>query len=300
MSNIPPSVSIANSITQNLSLAKFLQDLKNTSGDMKACLGLTTRINEDIQYLVHLRNTYAVFMFNEPFLSKRQEKIISATQESLSITCRLFEGCGTGFGEGEQIPLSERMKWVLGNSSAFGRRTANLQRHHAGKAENFSDNFDAGITSAIELEEDQVDVGSVNQVALFNNQAYPPSIAPPLSHSSSISSVPTSPPSTHSELAHEFHERRIAQRHATQSSVYTLSSVPAIPEFKIREIEEKIVVDQNEVETRKISTNHRTEIVDSGTIDDEDDDPEAAFYRDLRRQEEERQRRLAARKATFL
>jgi hypothetical protein len=45
--------------------------------------------------------------------------------------CRLLEGCREEVYEGNAIPLASKMKWVLGDSVAFARRTANLQQQHA-------------------------------------------------------------------------------------------------------------------------------------------------------------------------
>lgn len=43
----------------------------------------------------------------------------------------LLEGCRREVYKDGKIPFSNKMRWVLGDSSAFIRRTANLQQQNA-------------------------------------------------------------------------------------------------------------------------------------------------------------------------
>jgi hypothetical protein len=125
---VPP---VAAAITASLTIATFIKDIKNTPADVKACFDLTSRVDEDLQYLISLRKTHEKYLSTVSDTANRQDRMIHATGKSILDICRLLEGCRKELYEGNTIPLSSRMKWVLGDSGAFLRRTSNLQQQHA-------------------------------------------------------------------------------------------------------------------------------------------------------------------------
>jgi hypothetical protein len=122
---------VSSTVNSCLSIARFIADIKNTPTDVKTCFDLTHRIEDDLQTLVILRTRHEKYLLTSPDGLKRIERIIQATRDSILDVCRLLEGCREEIYEGNMIPLSSKMKWVLGDSGAFARRTANLQQQHA-------------------------------------------------------------------------------------------------------------------------------------------------------------------------
>lgn len=61
---------------------------------------------------------------------KRLDRIIADANQSILDVGRLLEGCRRE-AHGGQVPMVGRMKWVMGDSTAFSRRTANLQQQHS-------------------------------------------------------------------------------------------------------------------------------------------------------------------------
>ena len=55
---------------------------------------------------------------------------IAQASESIIDVGRLLEGCRRE-AHGGKVPFQGRVKWILGNSTAFSKRTANLQQQHA-------------------------------------------------------------------------------------------------------------------------------------------------------------------------
>lgn len=125
-----PLSNIGSSISSAISLARFILDLKNTPTDVKTCLDLLSRVNEDLQDLISLRSKHLKQLSTTPDNLKRLFRIIVAANESILDVGRLLEGCRAE-ANGGQVPLKGRMKWVLGDSTAFMRRTGNLQQQHA-------------------------------------------------------------------------------------------------------------------------------------------------------------------------
>ncbi|KAF8852563.1 hypothetical protein BDZ45DRAFT_730080 [Acephala macrosclerotiorum] len=130
----PTSVfsNVASTIVSSLHLATFVKDLKNTPLDVKTCIALTTLISTDLQYLIKLRSlpSNITYLSQNPDLAARIDNIIISTQEAILDVCRLLEGCRQDVYEGGNVPLKERMRWVLGDSMAFKRREGNLQGVH--------------------------------------------------------------------------------------------------------------------------------------------------------------------------
>jgi hypothetical protein len=113
-----------------VTFSKFLYDLKNTPVDVKTCLDLVRRVDEDIQYAISLRGKNLKLLSDTPIELERLDRIIAAATESILDVGRLLEGCRRE-AHGGRVPIRGRMKWVLGDSTAFSRRTGNLQQQHA-------------------------------------------------------------------------------------------------------------------------------------------------------------------------
>jgi hypothetical protein len=122
---------VASTINSSLNIARFISDIKNTPTDVKTCFDLTRRIEEDLSTLINLRPRHEKYLLTVPETLKRIDRIIHGTKEGILDVCRLLEGCREEVYEGHTIPLSRKMKWVLGDSVAFSRRTTNLQQQHA-------------------------------------------------------------------------------------------------------------------------------------------------------------------------
>jgi hypothetical protein len=121
---------LASATSGIVTFSKFLYDLKNTPIDVKTCLDLVRRVDEDIQYAISLRGKNLKLLSDSPIELDRLDRIISAATESILDVGRLLEGCRRE-AHGGKVPIKGRMKWVLGDSTAFSRRTGNLQQQHA-------------------------------------------------------------------------------------------------------------------------------------------------------------------------
>jgi hypothetical protein len=122
--------SLASAINASVTFAKFVYEIKNTPTDVKTCLDLVRRVDEDIQYVISLRQTHLKHLSSNPDKLKRLDSIIASANQSILDVGRLLEGCRRE-AHGGQVPMKGRMKWVMGDSTAFARRTANLQQQHA-------------------------------------------------------------------------------------------------------------------------------------------------------------------------
>jgi hypothetical protein len=122
---------VTSSISSSLTIAKFVSDLKNTPTDVKTCFDLTARIDTDLQYLISLRSKHEKYFLTVPDNLDRLDHVIYSARQSLLDICMLLEGCRKEIYERGKIPFSSKMRWVLGDSGAFTRRTVNLQQQHA-------------------------------------------------------------------------------------------------------------------------------------------------------------------------
>jgi hypothetical protein len=121
---------VGTAVNTTITLVRFVHELKNTPTDVKTCLDLVSRVDEDIQYVIELREKHLKHLSSTPDELKRLDRIISCANQSILDVGRLLEGCRRE-AHGGQVPLGGRMKWVMGDSTAFSRRTANLQQQHA-------------------------------------------------------------------------------------------------------------------------------------------------------------------------
>jgi len=121
---------LASAVNAAVTFARFAYELKNTPTDVKTCLDLVARVNEDIQYAITLRAKNLKQLSMTPETLNRLDRIISQASDSIMDVGRLLEGCRRE-AHGGKVPFQGRMRWVLGDSTAFSRRTANLQQQHA-------------------------------------------------------------------------------------------------------------------------------------------------------------------------
>lgn len=122
---------VASTLASSITLVRFISDIKNTPADVKTCFDLTRRIEADLQALISLRTRHEKYLLTVPGALKRIDDIVYSTKDSILDVCKLLEGCRAEVYEGNSIPLGSKLKWVLGDSVAFTRRTANLQQQHA-------------------------------------------------------------------------------------------------------------------------------------------------------------------------
>jgi hypothetical protein len=122
---------VASSALSAVEIARFINEVKSTPTDVKTCFDLTTRVDADLQYLISLKIRHEKYLATIPETLRRLDQIIFGARESVMDVCGLLEGCRKEVYERGRIPFSNKMRWVLGDSSAFIRRTANLQQQHA-------------------------------------------------------------------------------------------------------------------------------------------------------------------------
>lgn len=118
------------SIGSTITLLRFVYDIKNTPVDVKTFLDLVHRVDEDLQYAVSLRGKHLKQLSESPIELRRLDGIIASATESILDVGRLLEPCRKE-ANGGKVPMMGRVKWVLGDSTAIARRTANLQQQHA-------------------------------------------------------------------------------------------------------------------------------------------------------------------------
>jgi hypothetical protein len=121
---------IGSTVASVVTFSRVLFDVKNTRTDVKTCLDLVQRVDQDIQYAISLRTKNLKLLSEAPDELRRIDGIISAATESILDVGRLLEGCRPE-AHGGRVPFRGKVKWVLGDSTAFSRRTGNLQQQHA-------------------------------------------------------------------------------------------------------------------------------------------------------------------------
>jgi hypothetical protein len=120
-----------NLISSTLTITQFIRGIRNAPLDVKGCLNLTGRVEMDRQHLISLQRKHQKYLETVPEIANRQTQIIHDARQSINDVCRLLEGCRPEVYEGQSIPLLAKMKWALGDNTAFGRRAVNLQQQHA-------------------------------------------------------------------------------------------------------------------------------------------------------------------------
>jgi hypothetical protein len=126
----PFSAAAFGSIGSTITLLRFAWDIKNTPVDVKTFLDLVHRVDEDLQYAISLRVKHLKLLSESPVELRRLDRIIESATESIFDVARLLEPCRKE-ANGGKVPMIGRIKWVLGDSTAISRRTANIQQQHA-------------------------------------------------------------------------------------------------------------------------------------------------------------------------
>jgi hypothetical protein len=121
---------LAAAVNTAVTFVRFAYEIKNTPTDVKTCLDLVCRVDEDIQFAINLRAQQARQLSMNPENLRRLDRIIAQASESIIDVGRLLEGCRRE-AHGGKVPFQGRVKWILGDSTAFSKRTANLQQQHA-------------------------------------------------------------------------------------------------------------------------------------------------------------------------
>lgn len=121
---------LASAVNTVVTFARFAYEIKSTPTDVKTCLDLVCRVDEDIQFAINLRTQHLQQLSANPETLKRLNRIIAQASESIIDIGRLLEGCRRE-AHGGKVPFEGRVKWILGDSMAFSRRTPNLQQQHA-------------------------------------------------------------------------------------------------------------------------------------------------------------------------
>jgi hypothetical protein len=121
---------LAAAVNTAVTFVRFAYEIKNTPTDVKTCLDLVCRVDEDIQFAINLRAQQAKQLSMNPENLRRLDRIIAQASESIIDVGRLLEGCRRE-AHGGKVPFQGRVKWILGDSTAFSKRTANLQQQHA-------------------------------------------------------------------------------------------------------------------------------------------------------------------------
>src|SRR5208282_3802956 len=93
----PASVAAAGGFLSALNAAvtfsKFVYELRNTPIDVKTCLDLVARVDEDIQFAISLRAKHLKQLEATPDELRRLNRIIASATESILNVGRLLEGC---------------------------------------------------------------------------------------------------------------------------------------------------------------------------------------------------------------
>jgi hypothetical protein len=128
--SLATAASLLSGLNASVTFSKFVYELKNTPIDVKTCLDLVARVDEDIQFAISLRAKHLKQLEGTPETLRRLDRIVADATESILNVGRLLEGCRRE-AHGGKVPMRGRVKWILSDSMAFSRRTANLQQQHA-------------------------------------------------------------------------------------------------------------------------------------------------------------------------
>ncbi|CZR50247.1 uncharacterized protein PAC_00119 [Phialocephala subalpina] len=116
---------LGSSLTATVTAANFIFALHNTPNDVRACAQLVTRVYDDLQFLITLRNSHQEYLEASPIERQRLDGIIAEAAKSLLAIGRKLEDCRAE-ANGGKVPLMGRMKWILGDSASFVLHSRNL------------------------------------------------------------------------------------------------------------------------------------------------------------------------------
>ena len=282
---------VTSTVSSSLTIAKFIKDIKNTPTDVKTCFDLTQRVKDDVQTLISLRARHEKYLLTVPDTLKHLDRIICDTNDSILDVCSLLEGCRKEVYEDNMIPFGRKVKWVLGDSAAFARRTANLQQQHATLNREILGLRQIDILKPLE----RLATTTFENVELLSMERKKTQSR---LDKGELTALEIS-------VINNFEDCQGTQGKEADPYFLDVGQAPpfglaispiASPMPTALSLQQPVQMDY-----RTISDNSRPDIeIEEGESTDVDkngdDDAEGAFYRDLRRQEEERQQRLATRK----
>jgi hypothetical protein len=121
---------VSGSVTATVTLSNLILCLRNCPEEVKTCFSLVNLINSDIQHAVKLRTKHRDILAQRPVDAKRMDDIITSASESLTAIGALVERLNAD-ANGGKVPYKKRLRWVLGDSASFDRRTRDLQAQHS-------------------------------------------------------------------------------------------------------------------------------------------------------------------------
>ncbi|KAF8849601.1 hypothetical protein BDZ45DRAFT_634169 [Acephala macrosclerotiorum] len=262
---------LGSSLTATVTTANFIFALHNTPNDVRACAQLVTRVYDDLQFLITLRNSHQEYVEASPIERQRLDGIITEAAKSLLAIGSKLEACRAE-ANGGKVPLMGRMKWILGDSASFVLQSRNLAvqqaainseinwlrslQHGKGK-----DKEESKVIEAVFENLELLKLGSKKSM-LFREQSDTGPAPPPYQENPSLG------PSMDTVMS--------PVSFAGRQSVVSLMSFSETP-------------DTGQYSRSVSRQGSRSEAVP------QHDDPEEAFFRDLRMQEMEKRRRIAAR-----
>lgn len=121
---------VSGSVTAIVTLSNLILGLHNCPEEVKTCFSLVHLVNADIQHAVKLRTKHRDILAQRPVDAKRMDDIITSASVSLTSIGALCERLNADAHSGK-VPYKKRLRWVLGDSASFDRRTRDLQAQHS-------------------------------------------------------------------------------------------------------------------------------------------------------------------------
>jgi hypothetical protein len=121
---------LSGSITAAINVSNLVLGLRNCPEEVKTCFSLVNLVNADIQHAVKLRTMHRDLLAQRPVDAKRMDDVITSASVSLTSLGALCERLNAD-AHGGKVPYAKRMRWVLGDSASFDRRTRDLQAQHS-------------------------------------------------------------------------------------------------------------------------------------------------------------------------
>jgi hypothetical protein len=257
-----------------------------------------------LQTLTNLRARHEKYLLTVPETLKRLDDIIYATKDSILDVCRLLEGCREEVYEGNTIPLGSKMKWVLGDSVAFTRRTANLQQQHAA--------INVEIMSLRQIDMlkplERIATTTFENLELLSMERKGPKKRDSTQSKRDkgkytwiygVSTTVLGSTEDYEDRGADSNVLDVGQSPPFGLGISQILS-NAGPPLSIQQPVQKVYGNSFNSSHASIPTASEVRMKGGEGTDDVEEigeeDEEGAFYRDLRRQEEDRQRRLAARR----
>jgi hypothetical protein len=263
---------IGSTLNSSITFTKFVFELKNTPKDVQSCLEMVKCVDDDLQYAASLRTQHLKYLSMNPAILNRLDRILQKASDSIFDTGRLLESCRPD-AHGGQVPFAGKMKWVLGDSTAFVLRTRNLTEQHAA--------INAEIAYLRQLEMLQSPRSLDSQTTFENLELLSVRQKRSTSSLSNRQGRDLGSPPTYSPI----------------SSQPYLMPEPQVPVYQAvsNRADEYIPYSPTYPSDGRAVSSERNSITYTEECQDEDTDPETAFYKQLRLQEDERRKRRATR-----